>query len=448
MTPSTPLYFNASIRAAIDAHNRGDIHEALRHAKAAANLNPRNAELLSTVGAFYHDLKDYPAALTWHRRAIALPYVKAEIYSNFANTLRVLGDLEGALTWNYKAAKKDKSNSMVHNNLGCIWTELGDCPRALHEFDKAISYDPQNFMAYFNKGNAMLLSGDYSSEAWEHFDYRTLCSLGGEKLQQIPLPWWTGEDLNGKGIYIEIEQGQGDTFQFCRLIFALRERYPDARITFQVSDGLFSVMERNLGHICKVVAGNYKMRVADYDYRLQLMHLCRVFPDYEGFSPYLMAPSSDPVRNGKMRVGFCWKGNPEHRNDHNRSMLKGEMFSLLSYDYPWQSYSLQKGEERKYDVITSLPLNTWEQAFQSVWSLDLIITVDTSIAHVAGALGKPVWLLIPKAPDWRWGLTGERTRWYPSMKIFRQELRGNWKPVIEKVCSELNECVKTGAPLV
>lgn len=454
-----PSFIFQPAKSAVDCLNKGDKEGALMHLYTAEKIAPTIPEYKSTIATILHDLGRYKEAVPWHKKAIAMKNARAEILSNYGNTLRALGDLQGAHEWHFRALKKDKFNSMILNNIGCVETELGDIPRALQYFDMAIAANPKDYNAYFNRGNAMLLSGDDSAEAWEYYDYRGLTDLA--TFQKLPFPWWTGENLNGKSIFIEVEQGAGDTFQFCRLLYALRDKYPDAKITFQVADPLYEIMRHNFQDICEVVPGEFVIKPPGFDYRLLLMHLARVFPEYISFTPYLKAKEPFRGTNGKFSVGLCWKGNPAHKNDHNRSISNPLMLCNLLNIPECQFFSLQKGEyitmpkyqtpvgtlacDEKYET-TILPLNTWEQTFQVIDALDLIITVDTSIAHVAGALGRPVWLMVPKAPDWRWGLDGEKTKWYPSMKIFRQALRGDWKHVIENVRQELVDMVESGTP--
>lgn len=446
MTPYSPTptmaqagFMLGPARLSLEAYKRGDLQSAYDHLIKADKISPHVPEYKATIAVILHEQGKFHDALDWHKKASAMKVARPEIWSNYANTLRALGHLEDALSYNYKALRRDPHNAFVLSNQGCVYTELGDIENAKRCFHRAIAADPRNYMAHFNLGNALLLEGNYR-EGFEEYDYRVLTNLASN--QKLPFPHWTGEtDLNGKSIFIEVEQGAGDTFQFCRLLTPLREKYPDAEITFQVADPLYEVMKFNYGHICNVVPGEYTI-TKRYDFRLLLMSLARVFPDYDGPPVYLRAPDTLNARNGKFSVGLCWHGNPSHKNDHNRSIHTPELLGDLISTPLCQFYSLQLNESI-YGLSTR-PMATWRETFSLISTLDLCITVDTSIAHVAGALDIACWLMVPKAPDWRWGRSGPSSRWYPSVKLFRQSLRGDWRHVIENVQEELLALVMKG----
>ncbi|MGH8548599.1 MAG: hypothetical protein ACRERU_08380 [Methylococcales bacterium] len=299
----------------------------------------------------------------------------------------------------------------------------------------------------------LLQLGDYPRGLAEH-EWRW--KTGQFTPFHCPHPRWDGNPIPEKTLLIHTEQGAGDAIQFARYVPLAAER----------AGKLIVVCTRDLFPLFASLPGIAEIRepgtlkVTEFDTYLPLLSLPYVFgttfatipnpgPTFDiallGRRKTLTLPP--PLVESRLKVGLVWAGSSTHRNDRNRSCPLGEFVPLLRM-YGIACYSLQKGEGRQ--DLSQLPADCRVQDLDPligdyadtallVDALDLIVTVDTSVAHLAGALGKPVWLLLPQVPDWRWGLEGETTPWYPAMRLFRQIRRADWAEVIARLITQIRE---------
>ena len=273
-------------------------------------------------------------------------------------------------------------------------------------------------------------------------------SLGfDQKLRSVrstPLPLWHGEDVTGRTLYVYSEQGLGDTLQFARLLPMAAAR--GARIVFDCPPELLRLFA-NFPGIAELRPAGAPLPAADFHAPLMsLAHRLGItLANLPAQVPYIAAPASGPVLprppGTRLAIGLVWAGRPRHTNDHNRSLGLEDMLGLC--DLPGvQFYSLQKGP-RAEDIATigARPLvrdlapaiGDFADTARLVMQLDLVVTVDTAVAHLAGALGRPAFVLVPFTPDWRWMAKREDTPWYPTLRLYRQTAPRDWKTVIARV---------------
>jgi glycosyl transferase family 9 (putative heptosyltransferase) len=286
----------------------------------------------------------------------------------------------------------------------------------------------------------LLLLGRFE-EGWRKYEWRRRASTRG--VRPLDGEYWDGGPLAGRAILLVAEQGAGDTLQMLRYVPRIVAQGASVKL----------MLPRSLQRLEGDALAAASLHAQDeapppYDCWAQLMSLPGLLGATEANIPapipYLRAPAT--ARRGfageGRAVGLAWAGNPEHENDHNRSIPFARLAPLLALDDArW--FSLQVGP-RATDIagasgITDLAplLQDFGDTAAAIDALDLVITVDTSVAHLAGALGKPVWLLLPHVPDWRWLLDRADTPWYPTMRLFRQARRGDWDEVIGRVAAEL-----------
>lgn len=257
-----------------------------------------------------------------------------------------------------------------------------------------------------------------------------------------------------KTLIITQEQGWGDAIQFIRYAREIKTDFPTCRILFSVADSLHGLLRGAVGLdgcLPDHLTPEFKTACPSFDYHAPLLHL----PDILGTTlgtipndcPYIL-PQPDwidlPLRvEHNRRVGLCWAGSTLHGKDKWRSM-KPEHFQRFIDSAPsWRFYSLQCGP-RAHEVQSltncvdlAQHIHDWTQTANAIRQMDLVISVDTAIAHLAGALGIPCWILLPSSPDWRWRLGTDKSEWYPQARLFRQETRDDWQPVIQRVCEAL-----------
>jgi uncharacterized protein (TIGR03032 family) len=367
-----------------------------------------------------------------------------------------LGDAEQyeeAIAWLQQVLVAEPEHAEAWNSLGYCFSRLGQSTQALAAFEQAIALHPQSAQAHVNLGMTLLQQGDYPRGFTE---YAWRWHSGHRPPVQGPQPRWDGRPIPDKTLLVYTEQGAGDAIQFARYLPLAAER----------CGRLLVVCPPALQPLLATLPGVAQLRVpdtvtmAEFDTVLPLLSLPQVFgttrETIPAAVPYLDVAAirrrKDPHHlprlesAGPLRVGIVWAGSSTHPHDRQRSCALPAWLPLLRL--PGMAlYSLQKGE-RQQD-LAALPadipvqdLAPWLHDFGDLAilldQLDLIVTVDTAVAHLAGALGKPVWVLLSAVPDWRWGLAGEETPWYPTMRLFRQTRAGDWAAVIQRVAQALH----------
>jgi tetratricopeptide (TPR) repeat protein len=431
----------------------GRYEEALASCDTAISLQPGYAEAHAHRGAVLFALRRLDAALASLDTAIAL-----QPRSAFAHNLRGLALLdlqrpEAALASCNEALALQPDFADAYNNRGLAQSDLRQWKLAIDSFDQAIALRPQVSEPYFNKAIRHLQAGDFES-GWELYERRPTSD------RVIPQAWlngvpWNGEQtIAGKTIFTYGEQGLGDTLQFCRYAKLLEAR--GARVVLSVQDGLRTLL-RGLGSTIEVIGASE--RPGEYDFHCPLLSLPRVLrtriDSIPAAIPYLR-PDPDRVAKWRERLGaqgrllgIRWQGSTR-RVDIGRSFPLRQ-FAVLA-DIPGvRLVSLQKGPGS--EQLLSLPPQMRVEdlgsdfepegpdAFLDVAAvmhcLDLVITSDTSIAHLAGALGRPTWVALKYQPDWRWMLDRDDSPWYPTMRLFRQQRPGDWDGVFARIRGEL-----------
>ena len=316
-------------------------------------------------------------------------------------------------------------------------------------YDQALKLEPLHVDAHWNKSLLLLLNGDFLN-GWHSYEWRWKKQEFSKYKRNYSNPLWNGEAvLFGKTILLYTEQGLGDTIQFCRYAKALKTL--GARVILEVPYQLMGLMQSLDGVDLLLEAGQ---PLPDFDFHCPLLSLPRCFKTDLTTIPkstvYLFAEGrkidSWRERLGKKRykrVGLVWSGNAEHSNDRNRSLSLSTLISFLPSDIEY--VCLQK-EIRESDkkFLTEVPIRHFEESIKDFTDtaalcelMDLVISVDTSVAHLAGAMGKTTFLLLPYLPDWRWLLDREDTPWYSSMHLYRQTEERRWDSVLQKVADRL-----------
>lgn len=422
----------------------GDYAAALRACQQAIALAPDFAPGHAALGTLWSLQRVYDAAEPAFRRALELApgYLDAEI--NLGSCLFYLGRPEEALVPLQRALAAVPDHPWALKNLAATQRALGNYEEALAAYRRATAAAPQFADAHRDEGLLLLLLGRFE-EGWRKYEWRRSASTRG--VRPLEGEYWDGGPLAGRSILLLAEQGAGDTLQMLRYVPRIAAQA--ASVKLMLPRGLLRLEGDALAP-----ASLYAQDEAPppFDCWAQLMSLPGLLKTTaDGIPapiPYLRAPASaqSDVRRqiaGESRaVGLVWAGNPEHENDHNRSIPFARLQRLLALDgIRW--FSLQVGP-RASDIagaadVTDLGpgLSDFGETAAAIDALDLVITVDTSVAHLAGAMGKPVWLLLPHVPDWRWLLDREDSPWYPTMRLFRQVRRGDWDEVIGRVAAEL-----------
>ena len=427
---------------------------AAEEARRALEIEPAMPAALSNLGVVLYELKDYEEAAKAQRKAIAADPTFAEAHGNLGNALHALREFAGATAAYTRAIELKPDYADAWANLGTALHHAGSFDQAIVALRRAIALAPHHANARSGLGILLLMRGDLA-EGWEEYEWRLRSSeRKGPRFPELP---WQGENLAGKHIYVQAEQGFGDTLQFARYLPLLAARA--GAVTLRVHQQLTGLLRESLPGI--TVLGD-RGDPAPYHCDAVLLSLPRPFKTrletIPAEIPYLRTPAQAAHRWIRrvaemkgVKVGLVWAGNPEHVNDHRRSIDPDQLAPLFAVDGA-SFASLQHGA-RSADLKRLRPDNIgiaglasdfgdFADTAAAVDALDLVITVDTSVAHLAGALGKPVWVLLPWVTDWRWMLNREDNPWYPTMRLFRQHRGGDWGDVIARMAGELRAVVQ------
>jgi len=437
--------------------------EAVTHYKKALELNPRHANSMNNLGAIYFDRKELDKAEELYLKALACQPNNNNAMSNLGNVLFAKNKTEDALACYWSAVTMEPGEDVVfnkasaYNNIGFVHLEDRKINDSFKFFDKAIEVDPTYTEAYFNKARGYLLTGDFEN-GWINYEYRIKRKEFGKR--KFLKPRLTEQDVNGKTIYVYTEQGLGDTIQFIRYLPLLKQK--GAKIIFECNKKIVPMFADYKGFDVITEQISDDEPKYEYDYHIPLLSLPSYFntnlSNIPGGVPYVFAKKelveywSQIINKDKnFKIGIVWAGNPGHIRDKDRSCKLGDFLPVFSIQGA-TVYIIQKGDAKfqardilyPYVNMNDYNFDEKEPFFDTaaiMENLDLIITVDTSIAHLAGAMNRPVWVLLSYIPDWRWMLDRSDTPWYPSMRLYRQEKAGDWSPVFATIKTEIEKLI-------
>ncbi len=441
------------------AYDVQNFKAAEQYIQKAIELNPDNPSCYLNMGNVVHEQGRYEESIQWYERSVAFDYeANKKAYNNMGVSLTRLGRLEQALESLSKAVELDPAYFEAHNNLGETFKFSGMYDKAFEAYDRAIAIAPEFVPARWNRSMLLLLMGEFD-QGWQEYEWRWKRPTTPKRAIDAG-ERWEGQNFNGKTIFVYEEQGMGDTIQFMRYLPLVKQL--GGSVIFEVVPPLVRLVESFRGFDRLWVGQkNVDTRPVDrFDYHVPLLSLPGIFntrlDNIPAYDSYLDA---DPelVRIWKHRIGtsnafkagIVWAGHPEHANDATRSVLLS-MFSGLREIAGLEIFGLQKDKYDKWTDIDpgnvldrdlGMEISDFADTAAIIENLDLVICVDTAVAHLAGALGKKVWTLLPFCPDWRWMTGRDDSPWYPSMKLFRQDAPGQWKPVFWKIKTELASLV-------
>ena len=443
-----PQHAPALHLAGLLQHQLGHSGVAVDKIQASIALQPGCAAAHNDLGIALKALGRLPEAVESFRQALALSPGFADAHFNLGNALKELGNLPDAVTCFVRADALKPGLPDVATNCGAALRDLNRCDEAAWCYAEALRREPDFPEAHWNRGVLRLLSGEYEG-GWRDYEWRWRVPGLLPPKREFAEPEWTGGDLRGRRILLHAEQGFGDTLQFARYAPLLAQR--GAEVFFQVQPPLVSLL-RSLRGVKDVLSE--RDRWPEVDFQSPLMSLPRwcgtKLENIPAEVPYLHATpglvSVPPAAPGRpLRVGFGWAGNPANGADRQRSMRFADLLPLFT-DTRATFYSLQCGPRalELCGLPEGLPvhdlspqLHDFAATASAIAELDLVITVDTSVAHLAGALGRPVWTLLSFTACWRWLRDRADSPWYPTMRLFRQSTVGDWRPVIDAVKREL-----------
>ncbi len=479
--------FHGNLGSAYGTLGRYDL--AVESLRAALRCDPNFADAHNNLGAALSKLGKHEEAATSIRRAIKLRPNQVSSLVNLGNVLQEQGKLEDAVNSYRQALRLEPDHVDARYNLGLAVSKRGDYALAEENYRHALRVNPRNFDALNNLGNALREQGKFSESlasyeqalaikpdlaqarknrgmawlrrgdwqhGWDEYEWRWRCDDSPPHGFKQPL--WDGSAFEGRTLLLHTEQGLGDAIQFLRYVPLVKAR--GGTVLLQCQPALMKLFERAAGVDHLLPRGESLPPYDLYAPLLSLPQMLRVHdPAHAGNVPYLFA---DPQRVEQWReelgaipgrkIGINWQGNPQHPKDKQRSLplsyfqrlAEVPAVRLLSLQKNVGSDQLRDFSEKHPDQVHDLGARLDETggAFLDtaavLMSLEVLITSDTAVAHLAGALGVPVWVVLPFSPDWRWMLEREDSPWYPTMRLFRQSAPGDWAGVMEQIAQQLN----------
>jgi tetratricopeptide (TPR) repeat protein/GT2 family glycosyltransferase len=487
-----PDYAEAYHNMAIALQSQGRYTDAIEKCKQAILLKSDYAEVYNTMAFCLEKQEQYAEAIENYKRALRLKPDFAEAYNHLGYVLNKQGKSEEAIESFRQALDVDPNYAEAYSNLGIALKDREQFAEAIENFEQAIRIEPDFAEAYYNLANSLRDEGK-CSEAIENYkqairlkpDYTeahwntSLTSLlngnfiegwkGYRWRQNIDLkiligrhykgkPRWDGTPFEGKRLFVHYEQGLGDNIQFVRYLPMIKAR--GGTVIFETLKPLIALLKDFPGADQIVENHPDGKPSVDFDIYTSLLDMPNIFgttlETIPSEIPYIHAdPAKAQYWRNKLagpyfKVGIVWAGSPAHGNDRYRSCKLKDFAPLAKIDGV-RLYGLQKGKAaaQMEEMAEILPIVDISKEFEdftdtaaAIENLDLVISVDTSVLHLAGAMGKPTWALLPYAPEWRWMLDRQDSPWYPTMKLYRQKDWGRWEPVFEQVASELQIAAK------
>jgi tetratricopeptide (TPR) repeat protein len=443
-----PGFLEAHINRGHLLRDAGRFEQAAQDYECALAINPDHFPAYLMLGGMLRELGRLDEAVGLYERVVARKPDFFEAMSNLGNVLNDQGRLDEALARYDHAITLRPDSPELHKNRGVTLLSLNRYDEALTSFDLALSLKPDMAEALWNKGLLYLTLGDYARGLPLYEHRKQMRQANGNRSFDAPL-LTSAENVEGRLLFLHAEQGLGDTILFCRYARLLRER--GAEVVLAVQPPLVNLI-KSLDPQIRVISSAYTPSTADF--HAPLMSLPLVFGTTVETIPanqrYLDAPAELSTRwAGRLpprvrpRIGLAWAGSPLGALAQNRTIPLRQLAPLLGFDADW--YSLHhETPGADAEALADLPqLNQFgagldfDNAAALIDQLDLVISADTSLANLAAALGKPVWMLLPVVADWRWMRDRNDTPWYPTVRLFRQPALGDWASVAARVGDEL-----------
>ena len=436
-------------------------NDAIEPLKQSLILEPNNPDARLLLARVYNEQHNFNKAIETLTEGLTFEPGHINLTFELANTYNTINVLDKSLALYHILNQRLPNNPSILYNIAFTLKKLGHLDQALPFYNKTLELNPQHTEALFSRGLAYLVIGEFE-KGWEGYEWRYSRPSQGS-LRTYDEPRWDGTDLCGKTILIHAEQGLGDTFQFIRYAQAVKEK--NGIVIVAVQKPLVTIMKQ-CKHIDHVIALNETP--PHFDVHAPLMSLPYIlkttFETIPNDHPYLYADETlvahwknQLASDKNFKIGICWQGNDNYATPLLRATVAQKSvhpqeFAPLSAIPGVSLYSLQKttGTDQLDNLANDIKIITFDGDFDQsngrfmdtaavIPNLDLIITVDTSICHLAAGLGVPTWVMLPNPADWRWMMNRTDSPWYPTMRLFKQTTPGDWKTMIQEVAEELKK---------
>ncbi|AFY36603.1 glycosyl transferase family 9 [[Leptolyngbya] sp. PCC 7376] len=451
---ATALYFNLGNTYLLDSNYQ----EAIATYETGLEINPKDRGILNNLGHSYLGINAYTEARSAFRAILDFAPEDAEAWNHLGNAYQAEQNFDEAIAHFRKAIQLSPDTIDFKYNLANALQQDKEITEAIQYYREVLEKDPENQSAHFNLSWVLLLSEQYA-EGWEAYEWRFDPNYSSCKL--LGSPMWTGAVDKNTHLLLWSEQGFGDTIQFARYISICKDL--EIKVTVSTRSPLVKLFQECLDSSISVIDQLEIKDIQQYTAHASLMSLARIFkttsasiPDQNPYlkAPQFIAPQLTLPKTKNKKIGIVWGSSVSNTSMYKNKSIELDVFLRTQQDLLEEEqitfWSLQVGEDSAYiepwlgnkGIFDVSPILTdFYDTACIIEQLDLIITIDTAVAHLAGALGKPVWLMLPYLPDWRWMLERKDSPWYPTMQLFRQPEHGDWQTVFdaiyEQLCGEL-----------
>jgi tetratricopeptide (TPR) repeat protein len=452
--PNNPDAYNNLGNA---VQENGNIDEAIKCFRKALEQQPNHADAINNLANCFQEQGNLEEAIPLYRRAIELRPAFAKAYGNLGNALRNLGKLEESIAICRKAVELQPTLEEAHVNLGTALHMAGRYEDAMAECHQAIALRKDFPEAHKDLSLMLLVHGRFE-EGWREYEWRLRLPNYFNSIDRFRQPMWDGSDFQGKTLLVHAEQGLGDVIHFCRFLPMVAKK--GGKIILECQSELVRLMKQTeiLAGIEVVPRLSKAGPTLPFDLHCPLMSLPLLLGRLDASvdndmikPPYMKADESLRQQwanrvpaGGRPKVGLAWAGSKTNKNDRHRSITLASLAPLARADVDF--YNLQLGKPglqaatppqgmKMIDLTASI--TDFADTAALLTHLDLVVTVDTAVVHMAGAMDKPVWVFLQCVPDFRWLLHGETTPWYSSVRLFRQKNFGDYAELIDRVAGEL-----------
>ena len=441
----------------LDVKQTGD---AIEPFKQALILEPNNPDARLLLARAYNEKMRYNDAINVLSEGLTLEPGHINLRFELANVYNTINHLDKSLEIYHELDRQLPNNPSILYNIGFTYKKLGDLPTSLPYYNRVLEIDPNHSEALFSRGLAYLVIGDFE-RGWHGYEWRYSKPEQGS-LRKYSEPRWDGSDLNGKTILIHAEQGLGDTFQFIRYAPLIQAK--GGKVIAAVQKPLVTLMKRCAG-IDQIISledtpphfdVHSPMLSLPYALKTKLDTVPNEIPYIFADDTFVAEWKEKLAADKNFKIGICWQGNDNYATPMLRTTVAQKSVHPREFEpicsVPGVSiYSLQRmtGTEQLKEIPSTMQIKTFDGDFDQshgrfmdtaavIKNLDLVITVDTSISHLAAGLGTPTWILLPNPADWRWMIDRDDSPWYPNVvRLFKQPTPGDWKSMIQEVAVEL-----------
>ena len=434
---------------AVELFNKQQFKDALKHLEIAIKHNPKYAQAYSNMGAIHAKFKNYTKAIELYKLSISLDPKYSGAYTNLGNSLNKIGEHEEAIHFHNLAISLDNKSANNYANCASAYKNLGRFNRAENLYKRALNLDASHVNAHFDLATVLLQQGKYA-QGFVQYEWRfQKDEMKGHihKYQEIyKRETYKGQELQGQRVLVHAEQGYGDSIMVARYLYDLKAK--GATVVLYLREALVELFFQ-LPCVDEVYSRSED--IPDSDFQLPMMSLPIIFDkDLDNITtnyPYFTNKKKHPLKSKKLKIGIVW-GASNTGESYKNKVYSLRHFERMAKSDKYQLYSLQMGDDaadlQKYNLQDDIidlkdEIKNFEDTQAIINSLDLLITSDTSVAHLAGAMGTKVWIILQKVPDWRWGINEAYSKWYPNARLFTQYSLKDFNSVFMQIYKALDE---------